>query len=86
MTKYDVGVLKQGDRVRVKGRDGVVSSPHEPEWIEHRTNAFKKELQGASIRFDGEHWSTYIHAADIELVTPNGGGEGCNPAAERTSR
>ena len=76
MTKYDVGILKQGDLVRVKGRAGVVSSPHEPEWIEHRTKAFKKELQGADIHFDGEHGSTYIHAADIELVTPNAGSEG----------
>jgi hypothetical protein len=67
MTKYDVGILKPGDRVRAKGRDGVVVSPHELEWIDHRTRASRKEFQGADIRFDKERWSTYIHAADIEF-------------------
>jgi len=67
MTKYDVGKLKRGDRVVVDGKTGTVLSPHEPEWVDHKTRAFRKELQGADIQFDQEWRSTYIHADRIEL-------------------
>lgn len=67
MTKYDVGKLKRGDRVVVDSKMGTVVSPHEPEWIDHKTRAFRKEFQGADIQFDGELHSTYIHADRIEL-------------------
>jgi hypothetical protein len=39
--------------------------------MDHRTRAFRKELHGADIHFGGEPWATYIHAADIDPVTPN---------------
>ena len=66
MTRYDVGKLNCGDRVIVENELGTVINPHEPEWIDHRTKAFKKEFQGADIRFDGENRSVYIHAEKIE--------------------
>ena len=68
MTKYDIGILKSGDRVRVNGREGVVTNIHEPEWIDHRTRAFKKEFQSADIRFEDEKYAVSIPAKDIEKV------------------
>lgn len=53
----------------VNGRRGGGVSPHEPQWVEHRTLAFKKVLQGADIHFDGD--SHAINMAEIELVIPN---------------
>lgn len=52
LNKSDVGVLKRGVRVKVGGRCGSVFNAHEPEWIDHKTRAFRKELQGADISFD----------------------------------
>jgi hypothetical protein len=54
MTKYDVGKLNRHDRVIADGRIGTVTSVHEPEWIDHKTRGFRKELQGADIEFDHE--------------------------------
>jgi len=69
MTRHDVGKLKGGDRVKVGDKLGTVVSPHEPEWIDHKTRAFRKELQGADVQFDGEPGcSYYIHAASIHLL------------------
>ncbi len=75
MTRHDVGKLKGGDRVKVGDKLGTVVIPHEPEWIDHKlmrahhTRAFRKELQGADVQFDGEPGcSYYIHAASIHLL------------------
>jgi hypothetical protein len=69
MTKHDVGKLNSGDRVTVGGKLGTVTSPHEPEWIDHKTQAFRKELRGADIQFDGETGSSvYIHADSIAII------------------
>jgi hypothetical protein len=65
----EIGVLNCGDLVTVNGRRGGGVSPHEPQWVEHRTLAFKKVLQGADIHFDGD--SHAINMAEIELVIPN---------------
>ena len=43
MNKHDVGVLKKGDTVFVGGLPATVVSTHEPEWIDHRTKAFRKD-------------------------------------------
>ena len=67
MNKFQVGVLQRGDSVTVSGRKAIVVSPHEPEWIDHETRAFRKELQGADVKFeDGQY--AYVHAVDL---TPN---------------
>ena len=50
MKDFDVGKLKFRDRVYVKGKLGTVISVHEPEWIDHKTKAFCKVLQGATAR------------------------------------
>lgn len=72
MTRYDVGKLNRGDRVTVGGKLGTVTRPHEPEWIDHKTRAFRKEFQGADIQFDGEPgYSVYIHAASITILEAN---------------
>lgn len=68
MTKYDVGILKIRDCVRVEGQEGVVVDVHEPEWIDHRTRAFRKEFAGADIRFKDEEFTVYIPAKNIEKV------------------
>jgi hypothetical protein len=59
-------LIKEGDRVIVHGRTGIVISVHEPTWIDHQTRAFRKVFQGADICFDGETHSGYFHAAHIE--------------------
>ena len=72
MTRHDVGKLNSRDRVRVGDKLGTVVSPHEPEWIDHKTRAFRKEFQGADIQFDGEPGCAYyIHAASIEILEEN---------------
>lgn len=64
MDKFQVGVLKRGDSVVAAGRKATVVSPHEPEWIDHKTRAFRKELQGADVKFeDGQY--AYVHAGDL---------------------
>jgi hypothetical protein len=76
MTRYDIGKLNYGDRVTVDGKSGTVTSPHEPEWIDHKTRAFRKEFQGADIQFDGElGCSVYIHADSITILRANAIGE-----------
>lgn len=67
LNKSDVGVLKRGVRVKVGGRCGSVFNAHEPEWIDHKTRAFRKELQGADISFDDECGFRYVHANEISL-------------------
>ena len=75
MNKFQVGVLQRGDSVTVAGRKAIVVSPHEPEWIDHKTRAFCKELQGADVKFeDGQ--CVYVHAADL---TPNAKINGAQP-------
>ena len=65
MDKFSVGVLSRGDRVLVNGSPAVVVSAHEPEWIDHKTRAFRKEFQGADVRLaDGQQ--VYVHAKEIE--------------------
>ncbi len=68
MTKYDVGKLKVGDRVKVIDDYGVVTNVHEPEWIDHKTRAFRKEFQSADIRFEGYDRSICIQACAIEML------------------
>jgi len=68
MNKHDVGVLKRGDSVITNGRPAIVVSPHEPEWIDHKTRQFRKEFQGADLRLDDGRCA-YIHAANIEPVS-----------------
>lgn len=65
----DVGLLKRGVRVKVGKKLGAVYDAHEPEWIDYKTKAFKKELRGASILFDGEtRGLTYVDIGKIDLV------------------
>lgn len=53
----------------VGGKLGTVTSPHEPEWIDQKTKAFRKEFQGADIQFYGEPgYSVYIHADSITIL------------------
>ena len=69
MTKYDIGELKNGTRVTVGNRQGTVVSAHEPEWRDHRTQAWMHVLQGADITFDDEKGcSRYIHCDKIDLT------------------
>lgn len=71
LTKYDIGKLKRGMRVKVGDKLGTVCDPHEPTWIDHRTRAFMHVLQGADITFDGDAHGTYIHCANIEILANN---------------
>ena len=64
MNKNEVGVLKRGDTVLVKGKKGIACSVHEPEWVDHKTRSNQIEFQGADIRLDGRN--SYFHAEDIE--------------------
>lgn len=65
LNKACVGMLNRGDRVFVCGYGkGIVISPHEPEWIDHKTKCFKKELQGADIKLDLGQCS-YFHCNQI---------------------
>jgi hypothetical protein len=68
LTRYDVGKLKPGDSVTVDGKRGVVTSTHEPEWIDHKTKAFRKVLQSADILFEGET-TAYAIRGDLFEVT-----------------
>lgn len=69
LSSTDVGLLKRGVRVKVGEKFGTIYDAHEPEWIDHKTKAFRKELQGASISFDGEtRGFTYVHISEICLV------------------
>ena len=65
MNKHDVGKLQRGMKVTARGKEGVVCSVHEPEWICHKTNTHCKEFQGADIRIAGQN--NYFHAKDIQL-------------------
>lgn len=66
----DVGVLKRNTRVKVGDRYGLVFNAHEPQWIDHKTKAFRKELQGADIAFDDEKSGLrYVHANEISIVS-----------------
>lgn len=68
MDKHDIGVLSCGDRVFINGSPATVVSPHEPEWIDHRTRAFRKEFKGADVRLDSGQYF-YAHAKDIRQST-----------------
>lgn len=67
MNRHDVGVLKKGDTVFVGGLPATVVSTHEPEWIDHRTKAFRKEFQGADLKLSSGVYA-YTHAAQIETT------------------
>ncbi|MDI1301994.1 MAG: hypothetical protein PSX71_08825 [bacterium] len=67
MNKSDVGVLNRGDAVIVDGSAGIVVSVHEPEWVNNKTRAFCKELQGADIKFDDGRYG-YVFA---DKIAPN---------------
>jgi hypothetical protein len=54
LTRYDVGKLKPGMRVTAAGKLGTVRNVHEPSWVDHRTRAFRQELQSADITLDDE--------------------------------
>lgn len=69
LTKYDIGKLKHGVRVKVGDRTGTVVSEHEPQWRDHKTRAWMHELQGADIAFDDDPGSScYIHCGEIEIL------------------
>jgi len=70
LTKYDIGKLKPGVRVKVGSRTGTVVSEHEPQWRDHRTRMWMHELQGADIAFDGDPpgIAHYIHCGKIEVL------------------
>lgn len=70
MNPSDVGKLKFRDRVSVNGREGTVVSVHEPEWMDHRSQGYRKVLQGADIEFDDRlGLSVYIHAEGISMLS-----------------
>ena len=70
MNKYEVGKLETGMQVMVGGQVGVVTGVHEPEWIDHKTKAFRKELQGADVRFSGDEGCRgYVWAEDITILS-----------------
>lgn len=69
LTKYDIGKLKRGVRVKAGERNGTVVSEHESQWRDHKTRAWRHELQGADIAFDDEPGcSRYIHCDQIEIL------------------
>lgn len=71
LSKYDVGLLSHGSRVKVAGRLATVVSSHEPQWIDHKTKTYMVRLQGADIGFDDEPrpFSTYAHIDTIEVLS-----------------
>lgn len=53
LNKACVGMLDHGNRVFVCGYGkGTVKKVYEPEWIDHKTKCFRKELQSAVVQLD----------------------------------
>ena len=67
MTKYDIGQLQTGDRVKVGVRTGTVETVHEPKWRDHKTKQPRTEVSGADVLFDDDQIPTFIQ---IQAITP----------------
>jgi hypothetical protein len=68
MTKYDIGQLQTGDRVKVGVRTGTVEIVHEPKWCDHKTKQYRTEVSGADVLFDDDPIPTFIQIQAITLL------------------
>jgi hypothetical protein len=68
MTKYDIGQLQTGDRVKVGVRTGTVKTVHEPQWRDHKTKQHRTEASGADVLFDDDQIPTFIQIQAITLL------------------